>query len=104
MSDTHTDASADQPRIVLYPHPSGDPTREDAPVVQFPSPSEMSEEDFARATNEAWPQLLQEFVGNNYGPHEEHGYIDTMVKHILEGKSDQAKQRAQAWQAVRGHK
>ena len=34
------------------------------PVVQFPSPAEMSEEDFHAAAAQAWPQLLAEHVSN----------------------------------------
>jgi len=101
MSDnTHTDDSAVQPdyRLVVYPHPATGKPAEDAPVVQFPSPAEMSEEDFHKAAAQAWPQLLADFVGKNYPPEGDHGYIDTLVKHILDRKMDQAEQYARGWQ------
>jgi hypothetical protein len=103
MSGTQT-ASAAQPdyRLVVYPHPATGKPAEDAPVVQFPSPAEMSEEDFHKAAAQAWPQLLAEHVRNTF-PHrkEEHKFIDTMAEHILAGKMDQAKQYAQGWREGR---
>lgn len=61
----------------------------------------MPEEDFNKHAAEAWPQLLAEFVGKNYPPEHDHGYVDTLVKHILAGKTDQAKAYAQAWKEGR---
>jgi hypothetical protein len=100
MSDTQID-KADQPRLVAYPHPSGDTTRDDHPLVQFPSPNEMDEEAFNKHAAEAWPQLLQEFVTKTYPPHKEHGYVDELVRHLLSGDMKQAQQRAQAWHDAR---
>jgi hypothetical protein len=101
MSDIHTDDKAAQPRLVRYPHPSGDATRDDYPVVQFPSPNEMSEEDFERAINAAWPQLLTEHVSKMYPPEKPHGYVDELVRHLLSGDIEQAQQRAKAWHDAR---
>jgi hypothetical protein len=84
-----------QPRLVQYPSRDGS---EQGPLVSFPGEKDLPESAFHEACAQAWPQLLQEFVGNNYGPHEDHGYIDQMVKHILDGTVDQAKQYAQGWQ------
>jgi hypothetical protein len=103
MSDTQIDDKAAQPRLVIFPHPSGDTTRDDYPVVQFPSPAEMSEEDFHAAAAQAWPQLLAEHVRNTFPQRkEEHKFIDTMAEHILAGKMDQAKQYARAWKDGHG--
>jgi hypothetical protein len=100
--DTQIDNKAAQPRLVIFPHPSGDTTRDDYPVVQFPSPAEMSEKDFHEAAAQAWPELLAEHVRNTF-PHrkEEHTFIDTMAEHILAGKMGQAKQYARAWKDAR---
>jgi hypothetical protein len=98
MSDIQID-KADQPRLVAYPSPDG--SEENTPLVQFPSPNDMDEEAFNKHATEAWPQLLQEFVGNNYPPEHEHGYVDELVRHLLSGDMKQAQQRAQAWHDAR---
>jgi hypothetical protein len=102
LDNNHTDDKADQPRLVAYPSPDG--SEENTPLVQFPSPNEMDEESFHRHAAEAFPQLLQEFVGKKYPMEKDHGYIDILVKHILEGNSEQAEHYARAWQSVRGRK
>jgi hypothetical protein len=103
MSDTDNNAAQPDYRLVVYPHPATGEPAEDAPVVQFPSPAEMSEKDFHEAAAQAWPQLLAEHVRNTF-PHrkEERTFIDTMAEHILAGKMDQAKQYARAWKDGHG--
>jgi len=96
-TETQTDDTA-QHRFVQYPSRDGS---EQGPLVRFPGPSELSEEDFGRATNAAWPQLLQEFVGNNYPPEHDHGYVDELVRQVIEGDMKSAQQRAQAWRDAR---
>jgi hypothetical protein len=56
----YTDRPAEQPRIVQYPHPSGDPTKP-GPVVAFPS--SMSDSEFAQAAKRSWDFLKNEVKG-----------------------------------------
>jgi hypothetical protein len=102
MSDNETQIDkADQPRLVAYPHPATGELTAGHPLVQFPSLNEMDEEAFRAAAESAYPQLLREHVGQHYGPHEDYGYVDALIKDFLAGKLDQARLRAQAWHDAR---